>query len=96
LQQAEHLATRIGLLLHFSFERSTFLLKLTAAAMNALVSGIAASGWHDYFETINAAGPGVDLNGQRQRRLWPQGRSCTNIPNGSPHGGRPNRNNNEI
>ena len=34
-----------------------------AAAMNALVSGIAASGWHDYFETINAAGPGVDLNG---------------------------------
>jgi hypothetical protein len=34
-----------------------------AAAMNALLSGIAASGWHDYFETINAAGPGVDLNG---------------------------------
>ena len=34
-----------------------------AATMNALVSGISASGWHDYFETINAAGPGVDLNG---------------------------------
>lgn len=34
-----------------------------AAAMNALVSGIAASGWHEYFETINATGPGVDLHG---------------------------------
>lgn len=34
-----------------------------AAAMGALVSGIAASGWHDYFQTINATGPGVDLNG---------------------------------
>ncbi|MBJ2153469.1 MULTISPECIES: DUF6616 family protein [Paracoccaceae] len=34
-----------------------------AAAMNALVSGIAASGWHDYFDTINATGSGVDLNG---------------------------------
>src|SRR5690606_19614492 len=34
-----------------------------AAAIAALVSGIAASGWHDYFDTINAAGPGVDLNG---------------------------------
>lgn len=29
----------------------------------ALVSGIAASGWHDYFETVNATGPGVDLGG---------------------------------
>jgi len=34
-----------------------------AAAMDALVLGIAASGWHDYFETINATGLGVDLNG---------------------------------
>ncbi|MBB2973711.1 DUF6616 family protein [Mesorhizobium sp. RMAD-H1] len=32
------------------------------ASMNALVSGIAASGWHDYFETVNAVGAGVDLN----------------------------------
>jgi len=31
--------------------------------MSALVSGIAASGWHDYFQTINATGPGIDLNG---------------------------------
>lgn len=34
-----------------------------AAAMEALVSGIAASGWHDYFDTINATGRGTDLNG---------------------------------
>lgn len=34
-----------------------------AAAITVLVSGIAASGWHDYFDTFNAAGPGVDLNG---------------------------------
>jgi hypothetical protein len=33
------------------------------AALDALLSGIAASGWHDYFETINAAGPGTDLPG---------------------------------
>lgn len=33
-----------------------------AGAMNALVSGIAASGWHDYFDRINATGSGVDLN----------------------------------
>lgn len=33
------------------------------AALNALVSGIAASGWHTYFETINAAGVGTDLSG---------------------------------
>lgn len=32
-----------------------------AAAIAALVSGIDASGWHDYFETINATGAGVDL-----------------------------------
>ncbi|WP_457581295.1 DUF6616 family protein [Ensifer canadensis] len=31
--------------------------------LDALVSGIAASGWHDYFETINAAGRGIDLPG---------------------------------
>jgi len=34
-----------------------------AEGMNALISGIAASGWHDYFETINATGHGVDLVG---------------------------------
>lgn len=34
-----------------------------AAAINALVTGIAAAGWHDYFETINATGTGLDLNG---------------------------------
>lgn len=33
------------------------------AALDALLSGIAASGWHDYFETINAAGLGTDLPG---------------------------------
>ncbi|RDL50135.1 hypothetical protein BLJAPNOD_01252 [Ensifer sp. M14] len=33
------------------------------AALDALVSGISASGWHDYFETINAAGRAVDLPG---------------------------------
>ena len=31
------------------------------AALKALVDGIAASGWHDYFETVNAGGRGVDL-----------------------------------
>jgi hypothetical protein len=30
-------------------------------ALDALVEGIAASGWHDYFETVNAAGETVDL-----------------------------------
>lgn len=30
-------------------------------AMSALIAGIAASGWHDYFETINATGAAVDL-----------------------------------
>ena len=33
------------------------------AALEALLQGIAASGWHDYFDTINAAGPGTDLSG---------------------------------
>ncbi|CAN7448335.1 hypothetical protein LJR257_002765 [Ensifer adhaerens] len=33
------------------------------AALDALVSGIAAAGRHDYFETINAAGRGTDLPG---------------------------------
>lgn len=33
------------------------------AALGALVSGIAASGWHDYFETVNAGGAGTDLLG---------------------------------
>lgn len=31
------------------------------AALTALVDGIAASGWHDYFETVNAGGRGGDL-----------------------------------
>ncbi|WP_018260968.1 DUF6616 family protein [Methylobacterium sp. WSM2598] len=31
------------------------------AALEALVSGIAQSGWHDYFDTINACGEGVGL-----------------------------------
>lgn len=31
------------------------------AALDALLDGIAASGWHDYFDTINAAGPATDL-----------------------------------
>ena len=30
------------------------------AALDALLAGIAATGWHDYFETINADGPAVD------------------------------------
>lgn len=32
-----------------------------AAALNALVAGIAATGWHDYFDTVNAGGKGGDL-----------------------------------
>ena len=32
-----------------------------ALALDALLAGIAATGWHDYFETLNAAGPGVEL-----------------------------------
>jgi hypothetical protein len=32
-----------------------------AAAQAALLSGIAATGWHDYFDTVNAAGAGVDF-----------------------------------
>lgn len=32
------------------------------AAMNTLLSAIAATGWHDYFETINATGLGGDLD----------------------------------
>lgn len=32
-----------------------------AAAMDALISGIAATGWHDYFKTVNATGTGLDL-----------------------------------
>lgn len=31
-------------------------------ALDALIDGIAASGWHDYFATVNAAGSSVDLN----------------------------------
>jgi hypothetical protein len=33
------------------------------AALDALLQGIAACGWHDYFDTVNAAGPGTDLPG---------------------------------
>lgn len=33
------------------------------AALNALLDGISASGWHDYFDTVNAAGAGVDFTG---------------------------------
>ncbi|HMQ40587.1 MAG TPA: hypothetical protein PKC09_04880 [Paracoccus sp. (in: a-proteobacteria)] len=31
------------------------------AAAEALVSGISASGWHDYFETVNAVGAEAGL-----------------------------------
>ena len=31
------------------------------AALDALLAAIAATGWHDYFETVNAAGPAVDF-----------------------------------
>ncbi|WP_029076462.1 DUF6616 family protein [Kaistia adipata] len=31
------------------------------AALDALLAGIAATGWHDYFETRNAAGSATDL-----------------------------------
>lgn len=30
-------------------------------AMDALLSAITATGWHDYFETVNATGIGGDL-----------------------------------
>ena len=33
------------------------------AALDALIAGIAASGWHDYFDTRNAAGRATDLQG---------------------------------
>lgn len=33
------------------------------AALDALLSGIAQSGWHDYFDTINAGGQATDLDG---------------------------------
>ncbi len=33
------------------------------AALEALISGIAESGWHDYFDTINAGGEGTDFAG---------------------------------
>lgn len=33
------------------------------AALEALVGGIAQSGWHEYFDTINAGGEGTDLAG---------------------------------
>lgn len=33
------------------------------AALDALLTAIASSGWHDYFDTVNAAGAGTDLPG---------------------------------
>ncbi|MFE8585861.1 DUF6616 family protein [Sphingomonas sp. NCPPB 2930] len=33
-----------------------------ASAIEALVHSIAASGWHDYFETVNVTGSGVGIN----------------------------------
>jgi hypothetical protein len=33
-----------------------------AAAQAALLSGIAATGWHDYFDTVNATGTAVDFS----------------------------------
>ncbi len=33
------------------------------AALDALVSGIAQSGWHNYFETVNAGGEATDFVG---------------------------------
>jgi hypothetical protein len=31
------------------------------ASLDALISGIAQSGWHNYFDTINASGESVDF-----------------------------------
>lgn len=41
------------------------------AALDALLAGIAATGWHDYFDTVTAAGPAVDFlaTGTIGRRL---------------------------
>ncbi len=33
------------------------------AALDALLAAIASTGWHDYFDTVNAAGAGTDLPG---------------------------------
>lgn len=40
-------------------------------ALDALVQGIGASGWHDFFDTINAAGPvtGIDEHIAQLARL---------------------------
>ncbi|MCF7646250.1 hypothetical protein KQ944_15275 [Bacillus subtilis] len=32
------------------------------ASVTALLEAIAATGWHDYFDTINAAGEATDMN----------------------------------
>lgn len=37
-------------------------------ALEALIAGIAQSGWHDYFDTINAGGEGCDF-GQHLTQL---------------------------
>lgn len=33
------------------------------AALDMLLAGITSTGWHDYFDTINAAGAGTDFGG---------------------------------
>ncbi|MFN3228808.1 MAG: DUF6616 family protein [Asticcacaulis sp.] len=38
-----------------------------ATAIATLVNAIEASGWHDYFDTVNAVGEGVDLAGHLQQ-----------------------------
>lgn len=34
----------------------------TKDALKALVAGIDASGWHNYFDTVNTAGSGVNMS----------------------------------
>ncbi|MFK4825713.1 DUF6616 family protein [Paenochrobactrum sp. BZR 588] len=38
-------------------------------ALDALVNGIAQSGWHTYFDTINAGGEGGDFNDHLQQLI---------------------------
>lgn len=33
----------------------------TETSLDALIEGIAATGWHDYFDTVNACGKGTDM-----------------------------------
>lgn len=37
------------------------------AALDALLGGIAAAGWHDYFDTINAGGEDVGFAGHLEQ-----------------------------